>query len=346
MRDRDGYPETEIDSGDDTPDDDVRSLMRAAGYRKQLPADARVRVYAAAAAAFDALPDPVPAREVNRSSSKRWPLALAAGLFVLLGTTAVFYLQQRDTALGPVPRVAEVLYSTGDTRANNQQLASGDELFANAVLDTGMDGRLQLRLQSGVEVRADGNARFQITGDAELRLLRGRLYFDTDQGGHVRVHTQMGDITDIGTQFVVEYQPLQMNVAVREGAVRIEQPARTEVARAQPGIGERLHFTPDGLQSREPLDSTDPYWQWIGTARAEIQLGNGSVDDYLRLSARECGLDLSYVDPVSQQAAKQARLHGTTVGSGCIVAIDEVLQTTRLRRVSPDSGHRLVVGFD
>ena len=350
MRDPNENGDSNSVHGHEEPDDDVRRLMMIAGKRWELPAEARARVYAASLATFDAIPEPAPPVEspMNTGGTGRvWRYAVAASCLMALGATALFFQQDPDSTSTPEKSIASVVYSAGDTTVDNHRPLPGDELTVDAEVATGADGRLQVRLSAGVEMRVDGDTRLQLTNNAQVQLLSGRIYFDTAGGGSVRVSTTMGHITDIGTQFVVELNQTELDVIVREGAVQVERGSNTDVARAQPGTGEKLHFTEQGLLSRAPMPTTDPYWHWIGAASGEYQLDSGSLDDYLRKSAHECGLQLSYMDASSQQAAQTISSHGTTTLSGCLVAIDEVLKTTnRLKRVSPDEGYQLVIDIN
>lgn len=349
MRGPDDHGDTQPGTGDVETDDDVRKLMMIANKRWELPAAARERVHAATLAAFEAMPEPASDNQASgrvSSSGYSWRFALAASCLMALGAALLFLSADPDKASTPTAAVAAVLYSEGHTTLDGHRLISGDDITINAELGTGKDGRLQLRFVSGGELRVDGDTRLRLTAGSEVQLLDGRIYFDSADHGALRVVTPFGNVSDIGTQFVVELDQTQLDVIVREGAVQIEHRSHIEVARALPGSGEQLHFTEQGLVSRDTIHSTDPYWQWIGFANTAYQLDNGTLDDYLHKSAHECGLQLKYVDSGSQQAAKSIRPYGTTSLSGCLGAIDEVLVTNRLHRVSSDDTYELVIDFD
>jgi FecR protein len=349
MRGPGDHGDSEPGTHDVETDDDVRKLMMIADKRWELPSAARERVHAATLATFEAMPEPAPDNQASgkvSNSGHSWRFALAASCLMALGAALLFLTDKPDESSTPTAAVATVLYSAGHSTLDGHRLASGDEIAINAELGTGTDGRLQVRFSSGVELRVDGNTRLRLTGGAEVQLQGGRIYFDTADGGAVRVLTPIGNVSDIGTQFVVELNPTRLDVIVREGAVQIEHRSHIEVARAQPGSGEQLHFTEQGLVSRAAMSTTDPYWHWIGFANTAYQLDNGTLDDYLHKSAHECGLQLKYSDSGSQQAAKTIRPYGTTSLSGCLGAIDEVLVTNRLHRVSADDAYQLVIDFD
>ena len=353
MRGPDEHGDSQPGTGDVETDDDVRKLMMIADKRLELPSAARERVHAATLAAFEAMPEPASDHQASgrvSSSGYSWRFALAASCLMALGAALLFLSANPDKSSTPTAAVAAVLYSEGHTTLDGHRLISGDEITINAELGTGSNGRLQVRFTSGVELRVDGDTRLRLTGGSEVQLLDGRIYFDTAGGGALRVLTPFGNVSDIGTQFVVELSrelnQTQLDVSVREGAVQIEHRSHIEVARALPGSGEQLHFTEQGLVSRAVLSTTDPYWQWIGFASSAYQLENGTLDDYLHKSAHECGLQLKYFDSGSQAAAKTIRPYGTTSLSGCLAAIDEVLVTNRLHRVSSDDTYELVIDFD
>jgi len=357
MRGPDDHGDSQPGTGDVETDDDVRKLMMIADKRWELPSAARERVHTATLAAFEAMPEPAADHQASGRVSRSgysWRFALAASCLMALGAALLFLSGTPDKSSTPTAAVAAVLYSEGDTTLDGHRLISGDEITLNAELGTGSNGRLQVRFNSGIELRVDSDTRLRLTGGSEVQLLDGRIYFDTADGGTLRVLTPLGKVSDIGTQFVVdlkgglsrELNQTQLDVIVREGAVQIEHGSHVEVARALPGSGEQLHFTEQGLVSRAALSTTDPYWQWIGFASTAYQLDNGTLDDYLHKSAHECGLQLKYFDSGSQEAAKTIRPYGTTSLSGCLGAIDEVLVTNRLHRVSSDDTYELVIDFD
>ncbi len=349
MRDPDEIGDSHPATGDEDADDDVRKLMMIADKRWELPSAARARVYSATLEAFEAMPEPGPDSQASMrvgDSDYAWRYALAASCVIALGATLLFLPTGPDATTTPAPAVATVLYTEGDSTIDGHQLVSGDELAINTTLETGADGRLQLRLSSGVELRIDGYTRLMLTSNAQVQLLDGRIYLDAADGSTVQVGTPMGNVTDIGTQFVVEVDKRQLGVIVREGAVEVAQGSNTDVARAQPGNGEKLLFSEHGLVSRAAMSTTDPYWHWIGFASIAYKLDSGTLDDYLHKSARECGLQLRYSDSGSQHAAQTIRPYGTTSLSGCLVAIDEVLVTNGLQRISADDVYQLVIDFD
>ena len=348
MRGPNDHGDSPPGTGDFDSDEDVRKLMMIADKRWELPAAARERVYASTLATFEAMPGPAPDSQVSgrvsgSGFSRRF--ALAASCLMALGAAFLFLSGNPDQSSTPAAVVASVLYSEGHTTLDGHRLISGDEIVINAELGTGADGRLQVTFASGGELRIDGDTRLRLTGGSEVQLLDGRIYFDSADGGALRVLTPFGIVSDIGTQFVVELNQTQLDVLVREGAVQIEHRTHIEVAKAQPGSGEQLHFTEQGLVSRAAISTTDPYWHWIGFASTAYQLDNGTLDDYLHKSAHECGLQLKYTSG-SEQAAKTIRPYGTTSLSGCLGAIDEILVTNRLHRVSSDDTYELVIDFD
>jgi len=330
--------------GREGDDDDVRRLLQAAGSRTELPEAARQRIYTATAAVFDDLPA-IPA-PLSGSTGRFRRYALVAGWILAFGLAALIYRQTSSPPTRLGHELAEVIFAAGSTMIAGRSPTSGGRVTMDTTLRTGEDGRAHLRLASGVELRVDGKTELVLVDTQSLRLSYGRIYVDTAQQGSIRVLTGLGEVVDVGTQFAIEMNGRRLDVLVRDGAVRVLQASTQQVARAEEGSGEALRFDDRGLIERRRMPSTHAYWRWIDSARADYPLEGGTLHDYLSWSARECGLALSYSGQASEHVARSAKLHGDLTDAVCIAAIDEILMTSRLQRVSPADGYRLVIDFD
>jgi ferric-dicitrate binding protein FerR (iron transport regulator) len=320
---------------DDIPDQDVRDLITAAGGRREPPAEMRDRVYTRLAGAFDALPDPE-ARTRTRHRAGAVAAALVSGLLAVTAWQA---------SRPPPAAVATLVFARGEAVVQGLAAAAGQALAPQAELETRAGGRLQLRLHGGAEVRVDGASRLRLLGPDRVLLEQGRLFAATQGRQSLLIATALGEVADLGTRFDVSLGSQGLAVTVREGRIEIEGGGRRLRAEAAEGRGETVRLDRAGGVARRPVPTTDAYWQWIDDARREYTLDEGSLHDFLQWSANECGLQLRYADVRVEQAARATQVHGQ-LHERCLVAVDQVLATSRLQRRTEVPPHRLLIAFD
>lgn len=334
----------------ETPqDDEISALLRAAGLRAAPPEAMRERIQTRVSAAFEAMPEPGFLQRMSRQKSEqpsaflmRRLMPIAAALAVAVGA---LWWELRGPLM-PALTVAEVAFTQGRVLAGERLLARGDVLSANEQVRTEADARLQLQLTNRVEVRVDGATLMQLQSQDAIELQRGRLYLASPGAAQLTVTTPAAVVRDIGTRFDVAVINSQLAVTVRDGRVQIEPDGKESVvAEAMEGRGEAVRLNSAGEMTREFIATTHSYWHWIDGARAAYQLDGGTLDDFLRWSAAECGLQLNYSDVSVEQAAQTTRVHGH-LDAPCLAAVDEVLLTSRLQRNTQTDEHVLLIEFD
>ena len=172
-------------------------------------------------------------------------------------------------------------------------------------------------------LRVDERARFT--------LLKGRVYADTGRfayrNGGLQVDTGLGVVTDVGTQFAVEFNGDTLDVAVREGRVDVRQDADAFVAIA----GERLVVDEAGSAEVMELAPHSTYWSWAAELAPRFDIENKSLIDFLEWASREAGLELVFASDELRMAAMRTELHGSVEDFGPIEAIESVLATTAFK---------------
>lgn len=318
-------------------------LLRLAGPRAEIPADAESRVYARVLKEWQASTDtPDDARVydfVHRTwkrdaaiaATKRWmlPIALAASAALV----AIFISQPEQVPPVAVGTVAKVV----SPAAGDSAFARGDEIYAGMTIETGDGQGMSFLLARNESLRLDENSAIRVDARDQFTLLRGRAYADTGEfvyrDGGLRIDTLYGAVTDIGTQFAVSIQDDLLDVAVREGRVDIRHDTHKFVAMS----GERLRLQEQGEVDVETLALTDEYWNWTTDLAPAFAIEGRSLMDFLKWAARESGRILYFEDAELRMAAMRTDLHGSIADFSPLEAIESVLATTAFRyHIEPD----------
>jgi len=207
----------------------LAELLRAdAELREQfleyLNVDLALEDYAAADEA-----SPATAVEFNRSiPRRRWRVALTVAVAIaLMLTVTIWSVRKRPPSSIDRPSsslvAAEVLAADGvQWVGQGPPLAAGTRLKVDRIQIA--QGKLTLRLESGVELQLLGPADASFETPLRLRLAKGRLNADVGEGGRgFTVATAAGEVVDLGTRFAVDVSDEgETKTAVFSGQVRID----------------------------------------------------------------------------------------------------------------------------
>ena len=323
----------------DRDDETMQRLLRLAGPRAEIPGDVEARVYERVHREWQAAsqsPDGSRVyrfvrREWEKDTMRRryrrlaWPVALAAS--VVLAVTLVLQPPPSVPARVTIGTVARVVA----TAAPGTLPAAGEPVYAGDVLATGAGQKLSVVINDAVSLRLDQDTTLVAVARDEFRLESGRVYADTgdfmyrDQS--LVVHTPMGTVTDVGTQFSVRLAEERLDVAVREGRVDVSRGADEFVAVA----GERLLLHENDVADMDTVAPHDPYWDWTASLAPVFDIENKSLLDFLRWAARETGRELVFEDNELRMSAMRTDLHGSVEDFEPLEAVESVLATTRFR---------------
>ncbi|MEO0975145.1 MAG: hypothetical protein AAFX85_18810, partial [Pseudomonadota bacterium] len=140
------------------------------------------------------------------------------------------------------------------------------------------------------------------------------------------VRTPYGDVTDVGTQFVVALAEDAMRVAVRDGRIEL----RTPPAREQAIEGEALIVSRARGIRRDTTALGGEEWRWVESLALPFTLADSSVDAFLRWVAQESGRELVYDDAAAEARAHSTRLQGELPELTPSEALEPVMATTDL----------------
>lgn len=276
----------------------VRSLLEGAGPRPPLD-EADVGAISGAARFV------WKARE-RRSRRTRILWALAAGVGVIALGLAL--LRWRSEPAVPAPAVADVEAVSGVVAIAARPLAAGDAIPAGSLLESGGRGRASLRLGDGATVRLDEETRVRMVSAARLDLERGAVYLDTGGAAPIEVRTPAGTAHDVGTQFLVRFEPAaaRLTVAVRAGAVEVNQSGRAHLAPA----GEEIVLDGGGGATRRALPGHGGAWAWVVAAAPPFEIEGRTLGEFLDDLGRETGWRFRFTDETRAAGARAIVLHG------------------------------------
>ena len=123
------------------------------------------------------------------------------------------------------------------------------------------------------------------------------------------VSTNFGDVTHIGTQFMVQSDRSEMSVSVRKGTVEVTPDGGTttratdsQLVRVRGGAPEIVNFRPYG-----------DAWEWLEATAPSVNLEGRSVDEFLTWVGHETGMAIHYESAGVRSAAQQEILRGQSL---------------------------------
>jgi ferric-dicitrate binding protein FerR (iron transport regulator) len=315
------------------PADDVATLIRLAGRRPAIPENRVERARDAAHATWQ--------REIRRRSRRRYAwgaVALAAAASLVF---VAVYLRLPDEAVlragvGGSLQIqllageAQILDSAGEGLLPPRALAVSESVPPGSVLTTSGAGRAAVRLPSGHSLRLDLSTRVRLDDSRSLYLERGTVYLASgDESGDSEpstVHTPLGAIREIGTQFEVRLADDALRVRVREGAIVLHHGDEAhEVA-----IGTELELTPDGSTSTRKISTHGLEWEWVSEITPMLDLEGRSARMFLDWVAREQGWRLAFADDAVARSAESTEVAGDIKGMTIEQALDAVLPSCQM----------------
>jgi len=329
----------ESDKTERTVEDDesLANLMKLAGERPEIPLSIESRVYhrvqeewrnSTVEPSADKVYEKVHKiwrRDALRGTILRW--LLPAGV----AATAVFAMLALSVPEPPVAEVAGTISRVVGAVPFSSEYPEGSSVHVGEIISTGSAEGVSLLLARSESLRVDENTQLRVDATDQFTLLGGRVYADTGQfifrDGGLKIASEFGLITDVGTQFSVATTDNTLDVAVREGRVDIQNDSDRYTAR----MGERLTLVQGETATVAELDTHDDYWDWIAPLTPTFDMNNKSLLDFLKWAARETGRDLQFESDESRMFAMRTDVHGSVEGLTPGEALEAILATTSVR---------------
>ncbi|HEX2464307.1 MAG TPA: FecR family protein, partial [Thermoanaerobaculia bacterium] len=293
-------------------------LLRAAGSREAPPPELEARARAAVEAQWR---DRVAAKPTQRRGWTMVALPIAASL-AIAAAVALWWTRMDGGPSGstpaPPPPVAAAVLVRGDAisiadddPATRRALAAGASLAAGSRIETRAGAVVALALDDETSVRIAPESSVVLAARGRLELERGKLYVDhrgdrsaEGTGPALEIHTELGVVTEVGTQFEVAVAGGTLRTRVREGVVAFTTGSERYLAAA----GSELEWTaPSGAERRQIAPFAD-VWSWTVEAAPALDVQGWTLDRVLTWVTRETGRQVVFADP-----ALHARLGGERI---------------------------------
>ncbi|MFO1466244.1 MAG: FecR family protein [Steroidobacteraceae bacterium] len=322
-------------------EDPIGRALSQAGPRPTAPAELQAQVHRAVERGWQ---DMLAGQRLRRR--RQW--LAAAGVLVALGAAlgAGWLVHTPGT---PAAGAALFVASRGATDVRTRA-AGGDAtgtatgtvlggrmLPAGTHVRTGRDG-IALLAMGPVMLRIGPDSDALLDSPGQLTLNRGRLYLDSGarplHGGHVRLHTPLGDVEHLGTQFQVRLEDHQLSVGVREGQVRVSSAAGEQL------LGERegVEVDAQGHARLQAVPAFGPSWDWTQALRPDFPIEGRTLAEFLEWYARETGHPVTFDSAATRAEAQGTRLNGSITGLSPQDALAAVLASTQFVLVSNEDG--------
>lgn len=283
------------DSGRDARNDDEQmfeQLFAHAKARPQPPVDDMEEVRRAVFAEWDA----VTGRRARWQRVVAIAATFAAVAFVLWTTVDL-------APTVPAPVVARVERVQGVIG-----MRLGDEVAGGATIATG-GGQLALRLASGGSLRLAPQTRLELTAADAAALTAGMVYFDSEGargGAPFTIATTLGNVRDVGTQFLVRVDAEQLAVGVRDGRVALE--AGTQ--RSEAAAGDRLVLAAAGGLRRDAIAAVGDEWEWAEKLAPPFEIDGRRLSEFLAWFTAQTGRTVVFADANAERIARDTVLSG------------------------------------
>ncbi|MGD9599205.1 MAG: hypothetical protein AB7G76_14790 [Steroidobacteraceae bacterium] len=296
-------------------DDELTRLLTRVGPRIEPPAETREAVYLTTLLAWN---DTVRSR--RRLFVRRF--ALAASLLIAAAGLAAYMTGQmwQPAALVATARGGAALtVRAGDVVAAPRE--------SGLVLGIG---------DSDESLRLDRGARVKFTGLHRAVLEAGRAYFvgapggAADTGRRFTLVTRFAEVTHVGTRYALNVEAHDLEVDVREGAVRI----RTRSGEFLADAGTRITIDEQGrLSGRTSIATFGAGWGWAEALAPPLPIDGRPLIAVLEEIARETGRRLTFADSRVETACRAILLKGPVLDLPVGDRLFAVLVTTGLEAI-------------
>lgn len=307
------------------PLDDERETAELLAQLKVQPSQTvRDRAFARVQEEFQAQHAARPRRHLAR-----WAAAAGVVLALYVGWT---WQAMRGAPAVVVARVEAidgvVDRHDGSLFGSASRLAAGGSVTSGSDLDIHEGAGVLLRLSPDLTVRFAANTRAHFNAADELVLATGQAFVDATPGARapLRVITPAGEVTHLGTQYLVRAGAHEVEVAVREGRTELKAAQLTRITEAGHWL---LHRDAAAPLSGE-LAADDVRFEWIGTLPTTFELEGATLAAFLEWFHRETGLTPVYSDGIDAGQFAQVQLKGSIDHLEPFEALSYVLATADL----------------
>ena len=249
-------------------------------------------------------------------------MRFAVAATVLLGVAVTFNMLQ-DSGIAPV-QVATIAKTHGSIHVRGEgsqmhELRDLTSIMSGQLIITDHDSGIGLAWGNGGSLRIAAGTRIEFVSDEEVFLHSGRIYFDStpseliasissgSSNARLRILTNHGTVTHLGTQYMTYASDSELTVSVREGEVSVDGTYHDEKALA----GQQMSIVGSARPNIANFPRHGTAWDWIGEDSPDVETDGRSVYAFLTWVGRETGLRVEYPDEATKQVAQEVVLNGT-----------------------------------
>ena len=235
-------------------------------------------------------------------------VAAAASIVVAVGAS---FLLWRAVDVGPAIASASIDRVLGEVTVANEVATKGDVVGEDALIATGPNSRIALRMAGGQSLRVDTSSQLLVHSSNHVSLQSGGVYIDTDIASSslpIMVSTPFGVARDVGTQFQVRLAESVLIVGVRDGVVEVAQAGQRSLSVNKDRF---VELDMNGKKAERILSADDPSWDWVETVAPEFDIQGESLHRYLTWYAGQRGVELVWADDASEAKAERIELAGS-----------------------------------
>lgn len=240
-------------------------------------------------------------------------------------------------------------FGTGAATTSFEQVAQiqkqvGEITITDQIVETGPDSIVALAWVNGSSIRLGENTRLSISSVEEVYLHKGQLYYDSTpsdlagerlgNGNIVRIRTDNGMVTPLGTRYMTRVANGEVTITVREGAVSLQGNRGVVTAAA----GQRMTSRGSRRAAVSNLSGYGKEWDWIEKTSPPIDTKGRNVYEFLSWVSDETGRSVRFESTAAEELARS----GLIVGFGRIELEPSV--ALQLIMVSSDLDWRIADG--
>ena len=302
----------------DINNDRVEELLQNAGKRAPIPEESRRRMESVFRTEL--------ANSQRRHTRNRWAGGLAAAASVLMAVVLVNQGNEpivRDVVASVSRDTGTVGWSyassTGSLKAGNS-IQQGDRV-------TTQSGIVSLQpLGSGLDIRLAENSQLNWVATNRIELEYGEVYVDADEDSEHFPITILADglvIEHIGTQYQVRRDDDQVDVAVREGEIRITYNNLNISSKGSHNQGELTQFLNGSLIASTSIQPYGNRWSWASQLSPDIETDRMPVTEFLAWISDQTGYSVIYQDDPAD-----SQISGSIDTMDAMEALDDLMMFT------------------
>jgi len=229
---------------------------------------------------------------------------------ITLMITTVFFVQN-SYRTDYIELFANSSYQQGSVLMTNDEghwnALSEDSITIGLNLKTESNSFVTLNLTDNSQLRLNGNTEIKIVDASSIELITGEIYHDADLSNSkspLSISTNYGIIQHLGTRYKVKLLDKELDVAVRNGLVSINNNQGSKNIKA----GVKLTIDKKGSYNSAKISAYDASWNWTKLAAKPFDSDNQNLHDFIIWFAHENGFEVEWNN--TKQQTRNVKLAG------------------------------------